>query len=136
MDSSYQPQMKIYKGDHPIPFSPHRAPHPAAPFQFQHQDARTGTALGWAAFVLHHEDRIIDFAQSDVCGTVFFETPPPGCYVLTETCPPPGYETDGCSHHVVVDYDRHISIDGIPIERFSVGNLLTRIPSGPGLPNC
>ena len=128
MDSAYQPQMKVYKGNGgPVPAKYCAAPAPVAPFQFQVKDSQTGTALSGAAFVLYHEDKIVDFAQSDVCGTVSFETPPPGCYRLEETSPPPGYETSGHSYSVVVDYGSRVSVDGIPIERFSVGNLLYRI---------
>ena len=123
----YQPQMRVYKGNNgPIPplCKPAPPPRHASPFQFQKTEKQTGRALSGASFVLYQEDKIIDFAQSDANGTVFFETPAPGHYQLKETCPPPGYESDGRTYQVTVDSSKRITIEGMPIEQFVVSNYL------------
>lgn len=85
---------------------------------FTKRDTVTGAALPGASFRLSNGTT----AVSDGSGQVNLGTLAPGTYTLEETQPPAGYLAAARSYTVTVDDAGALTINGVPLSLFTVGN--------------
>ena len=69
-------------------------------------------------------------AISDSNGNVDFGTLVPGIYTMRETTAPYGYQLDSKRYDVIVANNGSITVNGIPIQNFTVSNspAISRVP--------
>jgi len=95
---------------------------PLVTFLFTKIDADTELPLAGATFQLSQGGTPVDTATSSVTGAVSFENLAIGTYTLTEIVTPDGYEENTTVYTVVVDAAGTITVNGVVVEDFTIGN--------------
>lgn len=102
-------------------------PIPEAAVSFRKIDSQTGQPLAGAVFALPNGVS----ATSGSDGMVHFGTFAQGTYTIREISAPEGYEPEPVELTIVVAADGSITINGAPMNGFTVGNRPVAMPSQP-----
>lgn len=99
---------------------------PSAGLSFKKTDQEGTSVLAGAEFTLSNGIKAI----SDSNGNVDFGTLVPGIYTMRETTAPYGYQLDSKRYDVIVANNGSITVNGIPIQNFTVSNspAISRVP--------
>ncbi len=95
----------------------------SAAFTFLKTDALSELGLEGAVFELRQNNIPVRNAVSNTSGLVDFGVLPSGVYTLHETIPPPNYSLNGHSYTVAISDNGSITVDGQPLENFSIANM-------------
>jgi hypothetical protein len=85
-------------------------------------DAETCCGLPCATFRLRGIDQSLQVATSGEDGWLCFEVRPCLRYVLTEICPPPGFEQNCHAFEIILDECGCLWVDGSKVDRLWIPN--------------
>ena len=100
------------------PCPPPPPPPPSGVFTAIKRSRATGRPVAGAVYTLYQSGRPVARAESDAAGRLRFAGLQPGCYTLSETEAPAGYQPDATSYTVSVCACGRVTIDCQPADGF------------------